>query len=105
MAYFQTDNLWVNRLPDGVADLVLDVAGGKVNVLDRTVLAELDQALDRVVEDVTFRLLVLRTGKAASFCASLAPKVYFEDLREGDEVEFQVRPGEKGPQAFNLKLR
>ena len=35
----------------------------------------------------------------------LAPKIYFEDLREGDEVEFQVRPGEKGPQAFNLKIR
>lgn len=35
----------------------------------------------------------------------LVPKIYFEDLREGDEVEFQVRPGEKGPQAFNLKIR
>ena len=35
----------------------------------------------------------------------LAPKVFFEDLREGEEVEFQVRPGEKGPQAFDLKLR
>ena len=35
----------------------------------------------------------------------LAPKVVFEDLREGDEVEFQVRSGEKGPQAFDLKLR
>ncbi len=35
----------------------------------------------------------------------LAAKIYFEDLREGDEVEFQVRPGEKGPQAFNLKVR
>ena len=22
MAYFQTDNLWVNRLPDGVAELI-----------------------------------------------------------------------------------
>jgi CspA family cold shock protein len=29
----------------------------------------------------------------------------FEDLREGNEVEFQTRPGEKGPQAFNVKLR
>ena len=35
----------------------------------------------------------------------VAPKVAFEDLREGDEVEFQVRSGEKGPQAFDLKLR
>ena len=37
--------------------------------------------------------------------SKLAPKVYFEDLREGDEVEFLIRPGEKGPQAFNLKPR
>lgn len=35
----------------------------------------------------------------------LHPKVQFEDLREGDEVQFQVRPGEKGPQAFDLKMR
>jgi cold shock protein len=35
----------------------------------------------------------------------LSPKVYFEDLREGDEVQFEVRPGEKGPQAFNVRMR
>ena len=37
--------------------------------------------------------------------SSLAPKIYFEDLREGDEVEFLMRPGEKGPRALNVKLR
>ena len=26
----------------------------------------------------------------------LAPKVYFEDLRDGSEVQFEVKPGEKG---------
>jgi len=35
----------------------------------------------------------------------LGPGAGFEELREGDEVEFQTRPGEKGPQAFNVKLR
>jgi cold shock protein len=35
----------------------------------------------------------------------LGAKTQFEDLREGDEVQFQVRPGEKGPQAFDLKVR
>jgi len=35
----------------------------------------------------------------------LGPKMQFEDLREGDEVQFQVRPGEKGPQAFDLRTR
>jgi len=37
--------------------------------------------------------------------SKLAPKVQFDDLREGDEVEFQVTKGEKGPQAINLKVR
>ncbi|HWY88578.1 MAG TPA: 3-hydroxyacyl-CoA dehydrogenase NAD-binding domain-containing protein, partial [Gemmataceae bacterium] len=74
MAYFQSENLWVNRLAAGVADLVLDVPGGKVNTLDRAVLADLAKALDRVEEDATFGLLLLRTGKGASFCAGLAPK-------------------------------
>jgi CspA family cold shock protein len=35
----------------------------------------------------------------------LGPKMRFEDLREGDEVEFQVKPGDKGPQAFDVKVR
>jgi cold shock protein len=35
----------------------------------------------------------------------LGPKIQFEDLREGDEVQFQVRPGDKGPQAFDLRPR
>ena len=35
----------------------------------------------------------------------VAAKIQFEDLREGDEVQFQVKPGEKGPQAFDLRSR
>ena len=35
----------------------------------------------------------------------LAPNIQFEDLRDGDQVQFQVRPGEKGPQAFDVKVR
>ncbi len=37
--------------------------------------------------------------------SNLAAKIYFEDLREGDEVEFLLRPGEKGPRALNVKPR
>ena len=36
---------------------------------------------------------------------SLAPRVEFEDINEGDTVQFQTRKGEKGPVAFDLKLR
>lgn len=36
---------------------------------------------------------------------SMAPRVQFEDLSEGDTVQFQVRRGDKGPVAFDLKVR
>jgi len=31
--------------------------------------------------------------------------VQFEDFNEGDSVQFQVRRGEKGPVALDMKLR
>ncbi|MBI2090301.1 MAG: cold shock domain-containing protein [Deltaproteobacteria bacterium] len=36
---------------------------------------------------------------------SMAPRVQFEDLSEGNTVQFQVRRGEKGPVAFDMKMR
>lgn len=36
---------------------------------------------------------------------SLAPRVQIEDLNETDTVQFQVRRGDKGPVAFDLKVR
>src|SRR5262245_59996955 len=63
MAFFQTDNLWINQLADGVAALVLDVKDRPVNVLSRAVLADLEQALDRVAAEPSFRLLLVRSAK------------------------------------------
>jgi cold shock protein len=63
--------------------------------------------IKKIVKDKGFGFITPDEGNDEVFFhrSRLAPKVYFEDLREGDEVEFQVRPGEKGPQAFNLKPR
>ena len=36
---------------------------------------------------------------------SLAPRVQFDDISDGDNVQFQVKRGEKGPVAFDLKIR
>jgi 3-hydroxyacyl-CoA dehydrogenase/enoyl-CoA hydratase/3-hydroxybutyryl-CoA epimerase len=69
MAFFQTDNLWVNQLADGVAALVLDVADHRVNVFTREVLADLEAALDRVAAEPSFRLLLIRSGKDGTFLA------------------------------------
>jgi cold shock CspA family protein len=35
----------------------------------------------------------------------LAPRNQIEDINEGDSVQFQVRKGDKGPVAFDLKIR
>jgi cold shock protein len=63
--------------------------------------------IKKIVRDKGFGFVVPDDGSDDVFFhrSKLAPKVVFEDLREGDEVEFQVTKGEKGPQANNLKVR
>lgn len=63
--------------------------------------------IKKIVRDKGFGFVVPDDGSDDVFFhrSALAPKVMFDDLREGEEVEFQVRQGEKGPQAFNLKHR
>ncbi len=71
MVFFQGKHLWVNRLADDVAALVLDTDDSKTNRLTPPVLEELAAALDRVAGERRFRLLVLRSGKAASFSTGI----------------------------------
>jgi CspA family cold shock protein len=63
--------------------------------------------IKKIVKDKGFGFIVPDDGSDDVFFhrSRLAPKVEFDDLREGDEVEFQVTKGEKGPQANNLKGR
>lgn len=63
--------------------------------------------IKKIVRDKGFGFVVPDDGSDDVFFhrSRLAPKVVFDDLREGDEVEFQVTRGEKGPQASNLKVR
>ena len=63
--------------------------------------------IKKIVTDKGFGFITSDDGGDDVFFhrSKLAPKVQFEDLREGDEVEFEVKPGDKGPQAFNLKAR
>ena len=62
--------------------------------------------IKKVVKDKGFGFITPDDGSDEVFFhhSRLSPKVYFEDLREGERVQFDVRPGEKGPQAFNLRL-
>ncbi len=63
--------------------------------------------IKKIVREKGFGFIVPDDGSDDVFFhrSRLGPKMQFEDLREGDEVQFQVRPGEKGPQAFDLRTR
>ena len=63
--------------------------------------------IKKIVRDKGFGFIVPDDGSDDVFFhrSKLAPKVVFDDLREGDEVEFQVTKGDKGPQALNVKNR
>jgi CspA family cold shock protein len=63
--------------------------------------------IKKIVRDKGFGFIVPDDGSDDVFFhrSRLGPKMQFEDLREGDEVEFQVKPGDKGPQAFDVRVR
>ena len=62
--------------------------------------------IKKIIRDKGFGFIVPDDGSDDVFFhrSKLAPNVVFEDLREGDEVEFQVTKGEKGPQASTVRL-
>ena len=64
-------------------------------------------SIKRIVRDKGFGFITPDDGSDDVFFhrSRLAPRVPFEDLREGDQVVFQTRQGEKGPPAFDVKLR
>ena len=63
--------------------------------------------IKRIVRDKGFGFITPDDGSDEVFFhrSRLAPRVEFDELREGEEVEFETRAGDKGPQAFNLKRR
>ena len=73
MAFFQTKNLWVKHLADGVAVLVLDRDGSTSNFLDLPLLDDLDRALEALMQAGQYRLLLIQSGKTANFCHGPAP--------------------------------
>src|SRR5579875_1966955 len=68
MQIFHSATIVVERDPEGALALILDVPGRSVNVLNRQVMADLNAALDSVV-DSKAPLLVLRSGKKSGFIA------------------------------------
>lgn len=73
MAFFQTKHLRVSNLTDDVAVLVLDREQSPANLVDPSLLDDLDRALDAVVKANQHRLLVILSGKAGNFCHGPSP--------------------------------
>lgn len=63
--------------------------------------------IKKIVRDKGFGFITPDDGSDEVFFhrTRLAPNVNFDDLREGEEVEFQSRRGDKGMQAADLKPR
>ena len=64
MALLQSKHLILDQQSDDTALIVLETAGNKGNALTPDVLAELDAALDRLVLEARFRLLLIRSGRS-----------------------------------------
>jgi len=81
--------------------------GGPASVEASARGAPMTGTIKRIVQDKGFGFITPDDGTEEVFFhrSRLGPRAQFEDLREGDQVEFQTRPGEKGPQAFNVKVR
>jgi cold shock protein len=78
-----------------------------VEQVPRTCEAIVYGTIKKVVKEKGFGFIIPDDGGDEVFFhrSRLAPKVYFEELREGTDVQFEVRSGDKGRQAFNLRLR
>jgi CspA family cold shock protein len=63
--------------------------------------------IKKMVREKGFGFIISDDGGDEVFFhrGSIAPRVQFDDLNEGDSVQFQTRKGDKGPVAFDLKLR
>ena len=63
--------------------------------------------IKKIIKDKGFGFIQPDDGSDDVFFhrSSVGDQTQFEDLREGEEVQFQVRPGDKGPRAFDLKPR
>ena len=59
--------------------------------------------IKRVIRDRGFGFIRAADGQEIFFHRSALQNLDFESLREGDNVEFELERGEKGPRASNVR--
>ncbi len=60
--------------------------------------------IKRVIRDRGFGFIRAADGQEVFFHRSSLQNLNFDTLREGDNVEFEVERGDKGPRAVNVRL-
>jgi len=93
MQIFRSATVVVERDPEGVLALILDVPGRSVNVLNRQVMADLDGALDAAAASKA-PLLIVRSGKKSGFVAG-ADLQEFLSIRDAASAEAVSASGQK----------
>ena len=59
--------------------------------------------IKRVIRDRGFGFIRAADGQEIFFHRSALQNLNFESLHEGDNVEFELERGEKGPRAANVR--
>jgi len=86
--------------PSGLATLVFDLPGKKVNVFTRSVLSELEKLIERLAASQDIRCLVLLSGKEGNFVAG-ADIDEIADVTDPAAAEEGARVGQRVFQAWN----
>jgi 3-hydroxyacyl-CoA dehydrogenase/enoyl-CoA hydratase/3-hydroxybutyryl-CoA epimerase len=94
MPIYRSETIEVDRDVDGSLHLTIDVADRPVNVFNRKVLGDLDEALDAVNESARTSVLVVRSGKKSGFVAGADLKE-FETISSAAEAEAVSAAGQK----------
>jgi 3-hydroxyacyl-CoA dehydrogenase/enoyl-CoA hydratase/3-hydroxybutyryl-CoA epimerase len=94
MSIFRGETVEVERDVDHSVHLILDVPDRAVNVINRQVLMDLDEALDAIAAAARTTLLVVRSGKKSGFVAG-ADLVEFESVAEAATAEGIAAAGQR----------
>lgn len=60
--------------------------------------------IKRVIRDRGFGFIRAADGQEIFFHRTSLQNLNFDSLKEGDNVEFEVERGDKGPRALNVRL-
>ncbi len=91
---FLAKNLFLEIDQKGVANIILDLPGEKVNKLSTPVMAELEQALNVVDGNKAIRLLIITSAKKDNFIAG-ADINEIRDLRSIEDSQQKVSRGQE----------